>query len=130
MNNNQTFQLVATAASGLEALVGKELRALGIECQVENGRARFEGTIETIAKTNLWLRTADRIKIVVGEFDAYSFDELFENVKALPWESLLPLDAEFPVAGKSIKSKLYSNASKRVLPPSRYYSISGNGGYV
>lgn len=108
MNNNQTFQLVATAASGLEALVGKELRALGIECQVENGRARFEGTIETIAKTNLWLRTADRIKIVVGEFDAYSFDELFENVKALPWESLLPLDAEFPVAGKSIKSKLYS----------------------
>ena len=66
MKNNQTFQLVATAASGLEALVGKELRDLGIDCQIENGRARFEGTIETIAKANLWLRTADRIKIVVG----------------------------------------------------------------
>ncbi|KAF1301481.1 THUMP domain-containing class I SAM-dependent RNA methyltransferase [Candidatus Enterococcus willemsii] len=108
MKENQTFELVATAASGLEALVGKELRNLGIECQVENGRARFKGTMETIAKANLWLRTADRIKIVVGEFDAYSFDELFEKVKALPWEDFLPLDAEFPVAGKSIKSKLYS----------------------
>lgn len=108
MKENQTFELVATAASGLEALVGKELRDLGIDCQVENGRARFQGTMETIAKTNLWLRTADRVKIVVGEFDAYSFDELFEKVKALPWEDYLPLDAEFPVAGKSIKSKLYS----------------------
>lgn len=108
MKNNQNFQLVATAASGLEALVGKELRDLGIDCQIENGRARFEGTIETIAKANLWLRTADRIKIVVGEFDALTFDQLFENVKALPWEDLLPLDAEFPVAGKSIKSKLFS----------------------
>ena len=105
---NRKFNLVATAASGLEALVGKELRDLGIECQVENGRARFEGTMETIATANLWLRTADRVKIVVGEFDAYTFDELFENVKALPWEDFLPLDAAFPVAGKSIKSKLYS----------------------
>lgn len=104
----QTFNLVATCASGLEALVGKELRDLGIECQVENGRARFKGDLQTIATANLWLRTADRIKIVVGEFDAYTFDELFENVKAQQWEDLLPLDAEFPVSGKSIKSKLYS----------------------
>ena len=108
MDKNRKFQLVATAASGLEALVGKELRDLGIECQVENGRARFEGTMETIATANLWLRTADRIKIIVGEFDAFTFDELFEKVNALPWEDFLPLDAEFPVAGKSIKSKLFS----------------------
>ena len=104
----KVFDCVATAASGLEALVGKELRDLGIECQVENGRARFKGTLETIATANLWLSTADRIKIVVGEFDVYTFDELFEQVKALPWEDFLPLDAEFPVAGKSIKSKLFS----------------------
>ena len=75
----QTFNLVATCASGLEALVGKELRDLGIECQVENGRARFKGDLQTIATANLWLRTADRIKIVVGEFDAYTFDELVES---------------------------------------------------
>lgn len=102
------YQLIATAAAGIEALVGKELRDLGIECQVENGRARFEGDLETIATANLWLRTADRVKIVVGEFDAFTFDELFEKVKALPWEDFLPLDAQFPVAGRSIKSKLYS----------------------
>lgn len=102
------YSVVATAASGIEALVGRELRDLGIECEVENGRARFEGTLEDIAKANLWLRTADRVKIVVGEFDAYTFDELFEKVKALPWEDFLPLGAVFPVAGKSIKSKLYS----------------------
>ena len=108
MEDNQRFNLIATAASGLEALTGKELRNLGIDCQVENGRARFQGTVKTIAETNLWLRTADRVKIVVGEFDAYTFDELFEKVKALPWEEYLPLDVAFPVAGKSIKSKLYS----------------------
>ncbi|AEB29742.1 putative methylase with RNA interaction domain [Carnobacterium sp. 17-4] len=104
----KTFQLVATAASGIEALVGKEIKALGYDCQVENGKVFFEGTEKDIAKTNLWLRTADRVKIIVGEFDAYEFDELFEKTKALPWEDLLPMDANFPVAGKSIKSKLYS----------------------
>ena len=102
------FKLVATAASGIEALVGKELRDRGIDCQVENGKALFHGDMKTIAETNLWLRTADRVKIIVGEFNAYSFDELFEKVKALPWEDVIPLDGNFPVAGKSIKSKLYS----------------------
>ena len=104
----EKFKLVATAASGIEALVGKELRQLGYECQVENGKVYFEGGLEDIARTNLWLRTADRIKIVVAEFEAYTFDELFEKTKAVAWEDLIPMDGEFPVAGKSIKSKLYS----------------------
>jgi len=102
------YNLIATAAAGIEALVGKELRNLGIDCQVENGRARFKGNLETIATANLWLRTADRVKIIVGEFDAFTFDELFEKVKAIACEDYLPMDAEFPVAGRSIKSKLYS----------------------
>ena len=102
------YNLIATAAAGIEALVGKELRNLGIDCQVENGRARFKGNLETIATANLWLRTADRVKIIVGEFDAFTFDELFEKVKAIAWEDYLPMDAEFPVAGRSIKSNLYS----------------------
>ena len=102
------YNLIATAAAGIEALVGKELRNLGIDCQVENGRARFKGNLETIATANLWLRAADRVKIIVGEFDAFTFDELFEKVKAIAWEDYLPMDAEFPVAGRSIKSKLYS----------------------
>ncbi|MEG0268157.1 MAG: class I SAM-dependent RNA methyltransferase [Carnobacterium sp.] len=109
------FKLVATAASGIEALVGKELRNMGYECEVENGKVFFNGTEEDIAKTNVWLRTADRVKIIVGEFDAFEFDELFEKTKALPWEDLLPMDANFPVAGKSIKSTLYSVSDCQAL---------------
>lgn len=102
------FKLMATAAAGIEALVGKELRDLGYDTTVENGRVRFNGDIKDIINTNLWLRTADRVKIIVGEFKALTFDELFENVKALPWDELLPLDAEFPVAGRSHNSQLHS----------------------
>jgi putative N6-adenine-specific DNA methylase len=103
-----TYTLIATAAMGLEAIVAREVKDLGYECQVENGKVIFKGDETAIARANMWLRTADRIKILVGEFKAYSFDELFENTKKLPWESYLPEDAEFPVQGKSVKSKLYS----------------------
>ncbi|MDP4164646.1 MAG: class I SAM-dependent RNA methyltransferase [Bacillota bacterium] len=102
------YQLIATAAMGLEALVAKEVRALGYECEVENAKVTFEGDETAIARANLWLRTADRIKIKVGEFKARTFDELFEKTKALPWEKFLPEDAEFPVIGKSVKSTLFS----------------------
>ena len=103
-----TYKLVATAAAGIEALVGKELRTLGYDCQVENGKAYFTGGDYDIAKTNIYLRTADRIKIVFGQFTAKTFDALFEQTKALPWEQILPVDAEFPVSGKSVKSTLHS----------------------
>ncbi|WP_283578381.1 THUMP domain-containing class I SAM-dependent RNA methyltransferase [Limosilactobacillus ingluviei] len=103
----QKYQLIATAAAGVEALVGKELRELGYQTQVENGRVRFEGTMSDVLRTNLWLRIADRVKIVVGEFDARNFDELFEQTKSLAWEDLLPLDANFPVEGKSHHSQLH-----------------------
>ena len=102
------YKLVATAAAGIEALVGKELRNMGYEVQVENGKAFFEGDDYDIARTNIWLRTADRIKIIMGQFTAKTFDSLFEQTKAIPWEKILPVDAEFPVSGKSVKSTLYS----------------------
>ncbi len=102
------FELIATAAMGLEAVVAKEVRDLGYECTVENGRVRFQGDELAICKSNLWLRTADRVKIRVGEFKAKTFDELFEKTKALPWEKYLPENAEFPVSGKSVKSTLFS----------------------
>ena len=104
----KTYHLMATAAAGLESLVGKELERLGYDHQVENYRVRFDGTQRDILNTNIWLRTADRIKIIVGEFDATTFDDLFENVKALPWEDYLNYDSEFPVAGRSKKSELFS----------------------
>ncbi|TFE03250.1 class I SAM-dependent RNA methyltransferase [Jeotgalibacillus sp. R-1-5s-1] len=102
------YKLIATAAMGIESLVAREVKDLGYETQVENGKVFFEGDEWAIAKANMWLRTADRVKIVMGEFNAYSFDQLFESTKAIAWEKLLPVDAAFPVSGKSVKSKLYS----------------------
>ncbi|MBP3040035.1 class I SAM-dependent RNA methyltransferase [Bacillaceae bacterium Marseille-Q3522] len=102
------FDLIATSAMGLEALVAKEVRDLGYECTVDNGRVSFKGDELAIARCNLWLRTADRVKIKVGEFKAMTFDELFEKTKALPWENFIPENGEFPVSGKSVKSKLFS----------------------
>lgn len=110
------FKLIATAAAGLEAVVGREIRNLGLECQVENGRVRFEGTVETIIETNLWLRAADRIKIVVGNFPAKTFEELFQGIFALDWENYLPLGAKFPIAkAKCVKSKLHNEPSVQAI---------------
>ena len=110
------FKLIATAAAGLEAVVGREIRNLGLECQVENGRVRFDGTVETIIETNLWLRAADRIKIVVGRFPAKTFEELFQGVFALDWENYLPLGAKFPIAkAKCVKSKLHNEPSVQAI---------------
>ena len=110
------FKLIATAAAGLEAVVGREIRNLGIECQVENGRVRFDGTVETIIETNLWLRAADRIKIVVGSFPAKTFEELFQGVFALDWENYLPFGAKFPIAkAKCVKSKLHNEPSVQAI---------------
>lgn len=112
----EKFKLVATVAAGLEAIVGKEVRQLGIDCQVENGKVLFEGTQETIALTNLWLRAADRVKIIVGSFKATSFEELFQGVFALDWENYLPLGAAFPISkAKCVKSKLHNEPSVQAI---------------
>lgn len=102
------YNLVATAAMGLESIVASEIKDLGYECQTENGKVYFSGDEEAIARANMWLRVGDRVRIIVGEFKAFTFDELFERTKALPWEEFLPVDAAFPVSGKSVKSKLFS----------------------
>lgn len=101
--------LIATATMGVEALVAKEVRALGYEdVNVDNGKITFTGDESAICRSNLWLRTADRVKLKVGEFKATTFDELFEKTKALPWPDIIPQNGEFPVIGRSVKSKLFS----------------------
>jgi putative N6-adenine-specific DNA methylase len=103
------IHLIATSAFGIEAVVGRELKHLGYEDQhIENGRVTFKGDESAICRTNLWLRTSDRVLIKMGEFKALSFEELFEQTKSLPWDEWIPEDAEFPVDGKSIDSKLFS----------------------
>ncbi|MGE5654202.1 MAG: THUMP domain-containing class I SAM-dependent RNA methyltransferase, partial [Bacillota bacterium] len=104
-----TVELIATATFGLEAVVAQELKDLGYEkVTTENARVVFEADESAICRSNLWLRTADRVLVKIGEFSATTFEELFEKTKALPWADWLPENASFPVNGKSIKSQLFS----------------------
>ena len=106
---NPQFDLIAACAFGLEAVVRRELDELGIEATIgESGRVHFRGDESTICRANLWLRTADRVLIRVAEFAAADFDALFESTKAIEWGALLPVDASFPVTGRSVKSTLTS----------------------
>lgn len=103
------LQLIATAPMGLEAIVARELKQLGYEdMMVENGRVTFAGEEKDICRTNLWLRTADRVLIKMAEFPARTFEELFQGAKAVPWHEWIPEQGEFPVEGRSHKSLLSS----------------------
>ncbi|MDD4169759.1 MAG: class I SAM-dependent RNA methyltransferase [Desulfotomaculaceae bacterium] len=104
-----SIELIATATFGLEAVVAREVRELGYEnVVVENGRVTFRAAAGAICRANLWLRSADRVLVKMGEFPACSFEELFENTRSLPWPDWLPENANFPVRGKSINSQLFS----------------------
>lgn len=103
------LELIATATFGLEAVVKRELINLGYtDLKVDNGKVTFKGTEKDIPKANIWLRTADRVLLKMGEFKVLTFDELFEKTKALPWEEWIPVDGNFVVEGKSKDSKLFS----------------------
>ena len=105
---NNRYEWIATAAFGLEGVVARELERLGIPAKAENGGARFTATLEEAFRANLWLRCADRVLLVVGRFEARSFEELFEGVKALPWEEFIGKNTRFPVNGKCARSQLMS----------------------
>ncbi|OEH85680.1 N-6 DNA methylase [Desulfuribacillus stibiiarsenatis] len=103
------LELIATTTFGLEAVAKREIMLLGYEIkQVENGRITFIGDESAICRSNLWLRTAERVRLKIGEFKALSFEELFEKTKALPWADWIPENGQFPVDGRSVKSKLFS----------------------
>lgn len=104
------YQLMAPCHFGLEAVLKREIYDLGYEItRVEDGHVFFEGDAEAIVQSNIRLRTAERVLLVVGQFKALSFDELFERVRELPWEIYLPKNAKFWVTkATTVKSKLYS----------------------
>ncbi|WIV13022.1 class I SAM-dependent RNA methyltransferase [Proteiniborus sp. MB09-C3] len=103
------IQLIATSTFGLEAVVKREVEKLGYkDITVENGKVTFSCDESGIPKANLWLRTADRVLLKLGEFKALSFEELFQGTKALPWDEWITEDGEFTVTGKSVNSKLFS----------------------
>ena len=103
------LELVATATFGLEAVVRREIEALGYKIlKTEDGRVTYMGDERAIVRSNLWLRSADRVYVRMGEFKATEFEELFQQTKALEWESIIPLEGAFPVVGGSVKSALHS----------------------
>jgi putative N6-adenine-specific DNA methylase len=107
--NMNNITLIATSTFGLEKVVKNEVIALGFEnIKVSEGKVEFEATLGDIPGANLWLRSADRVLFKMGEFEAVTFDELFEKTKALPWESLITEDGKFDVNGKAVKSTLGS----------------------
>ena len=104
------YELVVPCHFGLEAVTKREIYDLGYEIsRVEDGRVTFIGDEEAICRSNIFLRTAERVLLQVGSFHATTFDELFEGIKALPWENYIPRDGKFWVKkASSIKSKLFS----------------------
>ncbi len=101
--------LVATCLFGLERQLGEEIDALGCKrLETMDGRVTFEGTEADIARANVRLRLAERVFIRVGQFEARSFTELFDGVRALPFEDFIGPDDAFPVKGHAIRSQLFS----------------------
>ena len=106
---NEEFEIVVTTLLGVEAFVAREIKRLGYgNVKTEDGRVTFWGDMTAVARANMWIRTGERVLIKVGEFYAETFDELFENVKALEWERWLTRESAFPVKGYTLKSQLAS----------------------
>lgn len=110
------IELIATTTFGLEAVVRRELEDLGYKDLVtENGKITFKATERDIPIVNLWLRSADRVLLKMGDFRATTFEELFEKTKSLPWDEWITEDGEFTVEGKSVNSKLYSISDSQAI---------------
>ncbi|MEG0152256.1 MAG: class I SAM-dependent RNA methyltransferase, partial [Cellulosilyticaceae bacterium] len=105
----KTFELIATSTFGVESVVRHEVEELGYEInEVADGKITYVGDLEAIVLSNLWLRSADRVLLKMGEFKALTFETLFNETVAIPWENWITPDAKFTVNGKSVKSALFS----------------------
>ena len=109
-NYMETFEFLAPCHFGLEAVLKREIQDLGYDVSlVEDGRVTFIGDMDALCRANIFLRTAERVMLQVGRFKAETFDELFEGIKAIPWERYIPVDGKFWVTkATSVKSKLFS----------------------
>ncbi len=103
------FLMLAPCMFGVEGILADELKRLNIKNVVaENGRVFFEGDENALATANIFSRTAERVLIVTGRFNAISFEDLFQAVKKINWENYIGKDDAFPVTGYSINSSLHS----------------------
>ena len=106
----ETYEFLAPCHFGLEAVLKREIQDLGYDVSlVEDGRVTFIGDMDALCRANIFLRTAERVMLQVGRLKAETFDELFEGIKAIPWENYIPADGKFWVTkATSVKSKLFS----------------------
>lgn len=105
----EKLTLTCPCLFGLESVLSFEVRKIGGEnITVTDGRVTFDGDLSMVAKANIWLRTAERVELVIGSFKAETFTELFDQTAELPWETFIGIDDRFPVKGSSINSKLFS----------------------
>lgn len=104
------MELIVPCHFGLEAVLKREIYEIGYDViKVEDGRLTIAGDEEAVARSNIFLRSTERVLIKVGEFEAFTFEELFEKTKALPWEEWIPEDGKFWITkASSVKSKLFS----------------------
>lgn len=113
---NDKFEIIVPTLFGLEAMVSKELYRLGYDSKkTENGRVTFDGDYDAVCRANLWLRCGERVLIKVGEFKATTPDELYEGVKALPWERFISKNDAFPVKGRTTRSALASDRNSQIM---------------
>ncbi len=99
---------IASAAFGLEGVAAAELKRMHIAAKAEPGGARFTGELIDAFRANVWLRTADRVLMVLHEGEARTFEALFQAVSSIPWETLMQPDALIHVSGKCVRSQLMS----------------------
>lgn len=110
------LRIVVTCAFGLESVIKRELMRLGCEPTVHSpGRVDTTGSAETAARLNVWLRSASRVGVLLGEGDAADFDQLFELVRACDWKSLLPADAAPVVRVRLRRSTIDSSRSAQAV---------------
>lgn len=103
------YNCYASCAFGVEGVLARELRDLGLsDVRGSDAKVFFSGDAVDVAKANMWARTADRIYIILGEFEAHTFEELYDAVNQIPFEDFLPADAAFPVSGNAVQADLMS----------------------
>lgn len=109
MSEKNKLKYAATCLFGLEKFVGETVDMLGYKrLETIEGRVYFEGDVSAVARCNINFRCAEKLFIILDEFEADTFDMLFEGVKNIPWERYIRKNDAFPVKGHTIKSKLHS----------------------
>lgn len=113
----KNYTLISPCFFGMEKMLAREITNLGYEIiKTEDGRITYKTDEFGIAKSNMWLRCAERVHLKIAEFEAKSFDELFENTKRINWSRYIPYGAQFPISkASSIKSKLYSTPDVQAI---------------